>query len=50
MTLTAIVMMIIAILVVWGGLAVAIAFLVRNPLDEHVAQEEWSEDYGEHHL
>ncbi|MFD1719467.1 methionine/alanine import family NSS transporter small subunit [Georgenia deserti] len=32
MTATAIVMMIVAMLVVWGGLAVSIRYLVRNPL------------------
>lgn len=33
MTTVAIVMMIVAIAVVWGGLVVAIRFLVRHPLD-----------------
>ncbi|MFH5823588.1 methionine/alanine import family NSS transporter small subunit [Georgenia sp. AZ-5] len=39
MTPVAIVMLIVAILVVWGGLVLSIVFLVRHPLDE-------SEDVG----
>ncbi len=33
MTTVALVMMIVAIAVVWGGLALAIRFLLRHPLD-----------------
>ncbi|UNX53661.1 methionine/alanine import family NSS transporter small subunit [Georgenia sp. TF02-10] len=34
MTPVAILMMIIAIVVVWGGLVVAITFLVRHPVED----------------
>lgn len=34
MTPLAIVFMLIAMVIIWGGLAVAITFLVRNPLED----------------
>lgn len=34
MTTTALIMMIVAITLVWGGLAVAIVYLVRHPLED----------------
>ncbi|WP_324650378.1 methionine/alanine import family NSS transporter small subunit [Georgenia sp. H159] len=34
MTTLAIVFMLIAMVIIWGGLTVAITFLVRNPLED----------------
>lgn len=49
MTTTAIIMMIVAILVVWGGLAVAIVYLMRHPLEED-AGSDYMDEPEAHHL
>jgi hypothetical protein len=49
MTTTAIIMMLVAILVVWGGLTVAVVYLLRNPLQED-AGGDYSDEPESHHL
>jgi hypothetical protein len=49
MTITAIVMMLVAILVVWGGLALAVVYLLRNPLQED-AGGDYLDEPESHHL
>ena len=49
MTTTAIIMMIIAILVVWGGLVLAVVYLWRNPLEEDLGGD-FLDEPETHHL
>ena len=49
MTTTATIMMIIAILVVWGGLGLAVVYLLRNPLQED-AEGDFLDEPESHHL
>jgi hypothetical protein len=49
MTSVAIVMMIIAMLVVWGGLVLAVVYLARHPLAED-AGGEFLDEPEAHHL
>lgn len=44
MSTVAVVMMIVAIVVVWGGLAASIRFLARHPLDDREELETILED------
>ena len=47
MTASAIIMMLIAIVVVWGGLAVSIRYLARHPLDDREEVETILDDGSE---
>ncbi|GAA3510387.1 methionine/alanine import family NSS transporter small subunit [Georgenia daeguensis] len=49
MTTTAILMMIVAILVVWGGLVLAVVYLMRHPLEEDT-HGDFLDEPEAHHL
>ncbi|WP_418606870.1 methionine/alanine import family NSS transporter small subunit [Georgenia sp. SUBG003] len=49
MSTVAIVMMLVAMLVVWGGLVAAVVFLLRNPLQED-AGGDYLDEPEAHHL
>jgi hypothetical protein len=50
MTTVSVVMMIVAILVVWGGLLFAVVFLVRHPLEDQRPDDMLDDPETRHHL
>ncbi|MCK6209524.1 methionine/alanine import family NSS transporter small subunit [Georgenia sp. EYE_87] len=50
MTTTATLMMIVAMLVVWGGLLLAVFFLARHPLEDQRPDDVFDDPETRHHL